>query len=108
MSVLQAQLQGQVPSSVATEGASLTEPRSIVQSLISKFQAAADITVIQEIDAAYERLQRGRVQKLAASRDALHRTRVFNSLGSHLPCLCRVDEEGRGSQVGGTEACRQE
>lgn len=90
---------------MTTDGASLAEPRSIVQSLISKFQAAADIAVIQEIDAAYERVQRARAQKLAASRDTLHRTNItsvrHNSLSD-----CRMDEKSGRCQVGGPKASR--
>ena len=48
------------------------EPRSIVQSLTSKFHAASDVAAVQRIDAAYHRLQESRVQKLASSRDNLH------------------------------------
>lgn len=55
-------------------GASLSEPRSIVQSLTTKFQAAADVAAVQKIDAAFDRVQTVRAQKLAASRDSLHRT----------------------------------
>lgn len=51
---------------------SLMEPRSIVQSLTSKFHATSDVAAIQRIDTAYQRLQESRVQKLATSRDTLH------------------------------------
>lgn len=79
---------------MTTDGASLAEPRSIVQSLISKFQAATDITVIQEIDAAYEELQRARAQKLSASRDTLHRTNL--TLSEHNSPHCRRMDEKSG------------
>jgi hypothetical protein len=58
---------------MSQNNASLTEPRSIVHSLTGKFHAGPDIAAIQRIDKVFENVQTARAQKLATSRDNLHR-----------------------------------
>lgn len=52
---------------------SLDEPRSVVQQLVTKFNADCDIDSINKINEAYEIIQEHRAQKLSSSRDLLHR-----------------------------------
>jgi hypothetical protein len=53
---------------------SLEEPRSVVQQLVTKFQADCDIDSIDRINEAFLAIQEHRAQKLSSSRDLLHRT----------------------------------
>lgn len=53
---------------------SLDEPRSVVQQLVTKFQADSDIDSINQINESFLNIQEQRAQKLSSSRDLLHRT----------------------------------
>lgn len=53
---------------------SLDEPRSVVQQLVTKFQADVDIDLINRINEHFMIVQENRAQKLSSSRDLLHRT----------------------------------
>lgn len=55
-------------------GSTFAEPRAIIQSLGTKFNASADVAALQRINQAIDRIQSQRAQKLAASRDTLHRS----------------------------------
>lgn len=80
---------------MASQGnaASLSEPRSIVQSLTSKFHATADVAAIGRINQAFERVRASRAENLAVSRDTLHRMcLLLREL--LLPFWHRMDEKG--------------
>lgn len=71
---------------------SLDEPRSVVQQLVTKFQADSDIDSINRINESFLNIQEQRAQKLSSSRDLLHRTHI--EVLSHLLIVDRVDEKG--------------
>lgn len=58
---------------VSESRGSMGELRSVLQTLSTKFQAGSDVSQIQAINVACEKLQVRRAQQLAISRDTLHR-----------------------------------
>lgn len=56
------------------EMSSLTEPRAVLSTLTSKFQALDDSKSIENINLHYERIISDRVDNLSTSREILHRT----------------------------------
>lgn len=64
-------------SSAIQQQPSLDEPRSVVQQLVTKFQADVDIEVVDRINEAFQVIQEHRAQKLSTSRDLLHRICLF-------------------------------
>lgn len=55
----------------------LREPRNIVQSLTTKFQAAADVAAMSRIDETFERIMNYRQENLSKSKANLNRIISF-------------------------------
>ena len=62
------------------EAGSLAEPRSIIQSMISKFSSESEVEAIRKIEQAHAAMQRSRAEQLAASRETLQCTKSLKFL----------------------------
>lgn len=94
-------------------GGLLAEPRSIMQTLTGKFQPGPDVAAIQSINEAFAKIQIARAQKLAASRDVLHRNPFSHFINfiitipfTIMVIVYRMDEKSRRCQMGSPTTSR--